>query len=72
MDFGFTGCHSSVPSLQRLAVYTAEALEELEAAFLPRPKPSRKARHPRAVATSATTKPAAARRDLRKQTKDAR
>ena len=36
MNFGFTGCHSSVPSLQRLAVYTADALEELEAAFLPR------------------------------------
>ena len=34
MDFGFTGCHSSVPSLQKLAVYAAEALEELEAAVL--------------------------------------
>ncbi len=33
MDFGFTGCHSSVPSLQRMAVYAVEALEELEAAF---------------------------------------
>ena len=41
MDFGFTGCHSSVPSLQKLAVYSAEALEELEAAILP--KPARKA-----------------------------
>lgn len=37
MDFGFTGCHSSVPSLQKLAVYSAEALEELEAAILPQP-----------------------------------
>ena len=37
MDFGFTGCHSSVPSLQKLAVYSAEALEELEAAILPKP-----------------------------------
>jgi len=35
MNFGFTGCHSSVPSMQRLAVYTADALAELEAAFLP-------------------------------------
>jgi len=34
MNFGFTGCHSSMPSMQRLAVYTAEALAELEAAFL--------------------------------------
>ncbi|MGQ0709495.1 MAG: WS/DGAT/MGAT family O-acyltransferase [Rhodoferax sp.] len=32
MNFGFTGCHTSVPSLQKLAVYTAEALQELEAA----------------------------------------
>ena len=38
MNFGFTGCHTSVPRLQRLAVYTADALAELEAAFLPAPK----------------------------------
>ncbi len=36
MNFGFTGCHTSVPSLQKLAVYSAEALAELEAALLPR------------------------------------
>jgi diacylglycerol O-acyltransferase len=52
MNFGFTGCHSSMPSMQKLAVYTAEALAEMEAAFLPAttpaiPKPVRKA--PRAV-----------------------
>jgi WS/DGAT/MGAT family acyltransferase len=35
MNFGFTGCHSSVPSMQRLAVYTADALAEMEATFLP-------------------------------------
>ncbi len=35
MNFGFTGCHSSMPSMQRLAVYTADALAELEAAYLP-------------------------------------
>jgi len=35
MNFGYTGCHSSMPSMQRLAVYTAEALAEMEAAFLP-------------------------------------
>jgi WS/DGAT/MGAT family acyltransferase len=35
MNFGFTGCHSSMPSMQRLAVYTAEALAELEATFIP-------------------------------------
>jgi WS/DGAT/MGAT family acyltransferase len=35
MNFGFTACHSSVPSMQRLAVYTADALAEMEAAYLP-------------------------------------
>ncbi len=35
MNFGYTGCHSSVPSLQKLAVYTGDALAELEAALLP-------------------------------------
>lgn len=48
MNFGFTGCHSSVPSLQKLAVYAADALDELEAALLPRAEPSRRpARRPR-------------------------
>jgi WS/DGAT/MGAT family acyltransferase len=37
MNFGFTGCHASVPSLQKLAVYAADALQELEAAVLKRP-----------------------------------
>ena len=45
MNFGFTGCHSSQPSMQRLAVYAADALKELESAILPRPK-----RAPRAAA----------------------
>lgn len=31
--FGFTGCADKVPHLQRLAVYTGEALDELERAF---------------------------------------
>jgi WS/DGAT/MGAT family acyltransferase len=35
MHFGFTGCHATVPSLQKLAVYAADALRELEAALLP-------------------------------------
>ncbi|MBN8494707.1 MAG: wax ester/triacylglycerol synthase family O-acyltransferase [Burkholderiales bacterium] len=42
MNFGFTGCHSSVPSLQKLAIYTAEALAELEEAILPKPAPAPK------------------------------
>ena len=31
--FGFTACHDRVPSVQRLAVYTGEALDELKRAF---------------------------------------
>ena len=36
MNFGFTACHTSVPGIQRLAVYAVDALAELEAAVLPR------------------------------------
>ena len=32
--FGFTGCAERVPHLQRLAVYTGEAIDELERTFL--------------------------------------
>jgi hypothetical protein len=32
--FGFTACHDRVPSVQRLAVYTGEALDELERTFV--------------------------------------
>jgi diacylglycerol O-acyltransferase / wax synthase len=41
MDFGFTGCHTSVPHLQRLAVYAADAVQELEEALLPKPRRAR-------------------------------
>jgi hypothetical protein len=61
-----------VPSLQRLAVYTTEALEELEAAFLPRTPPARKARPPRAAGTGASGKRAAARPAAVKATKAAK
>ena len=50
MNFGFTGCHTSVPSLQKLAVYSEDALRELESAILPRPK---RARAPRRKAKAA-------------------
>jgi WS/DGAT/MGAT family acyltransferase len=54
MDFGYTGCHSSVPSLQKLAVYTADALAELEAALLPKPAPAE--RRPRRQAEAPAPK----------------
>jgi WS/DGAT/MGAT family acyltransferase len=66
MNFGFTACHTSVPSMQKLAVYTAEALAELEAALLPAagapaaPAAPARTRKPRAAAKKA---PAAAADD---------
>jgi WS/DGAT/MGAT family acyltransferase len=35
LNFGFTGCRDTLPHLQRLAVYSAEVLEELERVFPP-------------------------------------
>ena len=32
IDFGFTGCRDTLPHMQRLALYTGEALDELEMA----------------------------------------
>jgi diacylglycerol O-acyltransferase len=52
MNFGFTGCHSSLPSMQRLAVYAADALLELEDAILPKP-PRAKPVAPKAAAKAA-------------------
>jgi len=37
LSFGLVACRDSVPSVQRLALYIGEALDELEATFLPRP-----------------------------------
>jgi WS/DGAT/MGAT family acyltransferase len=39
--FGFTACHERVPSVQHLAVYTGEALDELESVYA-RPRRSRR------------------------------
>ncbi len=33
LNFGYTGCRDTLPHMQRLAVYTREALEELESAL---------------------------------------
>lgn len=41
MNFGFTACHTTVPSMQRIAVYAADAVAELEAALLPKRKRKR-------------------------------
>ncbi|HSQ69449.1 MAG TPA: WS/DGAT domain-containing protein, partial [Steroidobacteraceae bacterium] len=39
LTFGFVACRESVPSMQRLAGYTGEALDELEKTFAERPAP---------------------------------
>jgi WS/DGAT/MGAT family acyltransferase len=38
LNFGFTGCRDTLPHMQRLAVYTGEALEELVALSQPQRK----------------------------------
>lgn len=35
LNFGFTGCRDTLPSMQKLAVYTGEALDDLEKLILP-------------------------------------
>jgi diacylglycerol O-acyltransferase len=47
MVFGFTGCHSTLPHLQRIAVYAAQACDELERVILPPPRDARPAKTPR-------------------------
>jgi len=38
LNFGYTGCRDTLPSMQRIAVYTGEALEDLENLLLPKAK----------------------------------
>ena len=68
--FGFTACHDRVPHMQRLAVYTGEALDELERVFVEagaarhakrRRRPRR--RRPRRASGWPTKQPAQARPD---------
>jgi diacylglycerol O-acyltransferase / wax synthase len=71
MNFGFTGCHSSLPSMQKLAVHAAEALDELEATFLPSPAPVRRRAVARKVAAAATAPAKAATKATKKASKKA-
>jgi WS/DGAT/MGAT family acyltransferase len=43
LNFGFTGCRDTLPSMQKLAVYTGEAFDELEALILPPKRKPKKA-----------------------------
>ena len=60
MNFGFTGCHASLPGLQRLALHAATALEELEAVFLPQPPRALARAKPTAAKKAATPRKRAA------------
>ncbi len=62
MSFGFTGCHASLPHMQRIAVYTGEAFEELEKTFLKK-NPVRKTT---AAKKAAAKKPTAQRARVKK------
>lgn len=39
LNFGFTGCRDTLPSMQRIAVYTGEALDEISKLLLPKKRP---------------------------------
>lgn len=43
LNFGFTGCRDTLPHMQRLAVYTGEALEELTGILMPKKARCKKA-----------------------------
>ena len=69
LNFGFTACRDTLPKMQRLSVYTGEALEELEEIYgLRKPAKPRPARRkaattrkaPAAKPKTAKTKPKAA------------
>jgi hypothetical protein len=58
--FGFTACPDRVPSVQRVAVYTGEALDELETVYIKGARPPA-AKKPRARPAKAPAKAAARR-----------
>jgi hypothetical protein len=60
LNFGYTGCRDTLPSMQKLAVYTGEALDELESLLLP--KKATAARKTAAKKPAAVKKPSAPRR----------
>jgi WS/DGAT/MGAT family acyltransferase len=55
MDFGFAGCHETLPHMQRIAVYTQQAFDELEQLVLkPKRKPRSSGKTPRKAAPRKT------------------
>jgi diacylglycerol O-acyltransferase / wax synthase len=64
MNFGFTGCHASVPHMQRVAVYTGEALDELEAVFIRPAKATKAVAVKKPAAKKAAVKKAAVKKTV--------
>ena len=56
LNFGYTGCRDTLPSMQRLAVYTGEALDELESLILPPKTKPKTAAKPKTTRKPATRK----------------
>jgi len=54
LNFGYTGCRDTLPSMQKLAVYTGEALDELEKLVMP-PKAKKTRRTSRKATQKATS-----------------
>jgi diacylglycerol O-acyltransferase len=67
--FGFTGCADRVPHLQRLAVYTGEALDELERTFrsVTPPRAPRRVKAAKVKKTPAAKKKGAGKRKVAKR-----
>ena len=69
LNFGFIGDRDALPHLQRLAVYTGDALAELEQALgLTTAAPAQKATDHKATATAATATKTTARKTATKKT----
>ena len=68
MNFGFTGCRDTLPSMQKLAVYTGEALEELETLLLPRKKTASQPEKTAAKKKAVKKKAASRKKPASKQT----
>ncbi|MEE2762237.1 MAG: wax ester/triacylglycerol synthase family O-acyltransferase [Pseudomonadota bacterium] len=59
LNFGYTGCRDTLPSMQKLAVYTGEALDELESLIVPPGQKAKPQAKPKAKPRrSAAKKPA--------------
>lgn len=65
LGFGFIGCRDSLPSMQNLAVYSGEALEELKSIYQPNRQQSTDKSKP--VRKTARTSKATSKKRVRKQ-----